>query len=199
MIVVDVETTGLDPERDQIISIGAVDFANPRRTYYNECRLSRGVKASNDALRITGFTLSSLKDTDKPTLKEILRDFLRWTTRCRERTLAGENPWFDATFLRCASRKRGLSWSFGHRYVDLHSVSYATMLRVKKHAIVSIGESRLSLDKTLQCVGLESRKGFHNALCDSKLEAEAFSRLIYGKALFKEYSKCRLPVYLRRP
>jgi len=195
---VDVETTGLDPEKDQIISIGAVDFASPHRTYYNECRLSRDVKASRDALEITGFSLVSLKDMDKPTLREILRGFLKWTAKCNERWLAGENPWFDAAFLRRASKEHGLSWPFGHRYVDLHSVSYATMMRVKKYAMVSDGKSGLSLDETLRCVGLESRKGFHNALGDAKLEAEAFSRLIYGKALFEEYSKYRLPANLRR-
>jgi DNA polymerase III epsilon subunit-like protein len=198
LIVVDVETTGLDPGKDQIISIGAVDFASPHRTYYKECRLSRGVKASRDALEITGFSLVSLKDTNKPTLREILRDFEKWTAKCNERTLAGENPWFDATFLRRAFREHGLSWPFGHRYVDLHSLSYATMMRIKKRATASGGKSGLSLDETLRCVGLEPRKGFHNALGDAKLEAEAFSRLIYGKALFKEYTKYHLPDYLRR-
>lgn len=196
MIVVDIETTGLDPERDQIISIGAVDFANPRRTYYNECRLSRGVKVSKAALEITGFSLPQLKDRHKPALKEILQEFLKWTTTCKERTLAGENPWFDATFLRRALSEYGLAYPFGHRYVDLHSVSYATLLRAKKRAMVSNGVSSLSLDKTLRCMELEPRKGFHDALTDAKLEAEAFSRLIYGKALFKEYSKQNLPAHL---
>src|SRR5438309_10297822 len=38
LIVVDVETSGLDDEADQILSIGAVDF-DLASTYYEECRL----------------------------------------------------------------------------------------------------------------------------------------------------------------
>jgi DNA polymerase III epsilon subunit-like protein len=199
LIVVDVETTGLELEKHQIISIGAVDFANPRETYYKECRLSRGAKVSKKALIIAGFTLAQLKDKRKPLLKEILREFLRWTTTCKERTLAGENIWFDVRFLQHASRKYGLTWPFGHRYVDLHSVSYAARLRARKRAMVADGVSSLSLDETLRFVGLKPRKGPHHALNDAKLEAEALSRLMYEKALLKEFSEYRLPSYLRYP
>jgi DNA polymerase III epsilon subunit-like protein len=196
LIVVDVETTGLDPERHQIISIGAVNFADPREPYYGECRLSPGSEVSEEALKITGVTLEEL-ERRKRTLEEILQEFLKWTTTCKERTLAGENIWFDARFLQHALGKCGLAWTFGHRYVDLHSVSYAMRTRAKKCAMVANGVSSLSLDETLQFVGLKPRKGSHHAREDAKLEAEALSRLMYGKALLKKFSRYRLPTYLR--
>ena len=34
MIIVDVETTGIDPEKHSIVSIGAVDFSNPSNEFY---------------------------------------------------------------------------------------------------------------------------------------------------------------------
>jgi DNA polymerase III epsilon subunit-like protein len=196
LIVVDVETSGLDEERDQVVSIGAVDFAKPQRTYYNECRLSRRVRPTQEALHITGFSLKDLRSRDKPTEREIVGQFLDWGKRSR--MLAGENPWFDAAFLHRASSRYGLAWPFGHRLVDLPSVSYSTQLRLKEYAILPKRDSSLSLDKTLKFVGLEPRKTFHNALGDAKLEAEALSRLIYGKPLVDEYSKYRVPSYLKR-
>jgi DNA polymerase III epsilon subunit-like protein len=194
LIVVDVETSGLDEERDQIVSIGAVDFAKPQRTYYNECRLSRRVRPTQEALDITGFSLKDLRSRDRPTEGEIVRQFLDWGKKGR--MLAGENPWFDAAFLRRASSRYGVAWPFGHRLVDLHSVSYSTQLRLEC-AVFPKRSRSLSLDKTLKFVGLEPRKTFHNALEDAKLEAEALSRLIYGKSLLSEYSKYKVPSYLK--
>ena len=56
MIVVDVETTGLYPNKNSIVSIGAVDFLNPVNTFYQECRIWRGAKISDQALEVNGFT-----------------------------------------------------------------------------------------------------------------------------------------------
>ena len=36
----------------------------------------------------------------------------------------------------------------------------------------------------------------HNALEDSKLTAECFSRLLYGKNVFPKYSQFKIPRYL---
>jgi len=63
MIVVDLETTGLDPGENSIVSIGAIDFVNPSRTFYKECRIPAGTKVSKESLKITGLTLKGLKDS----------------------------------------------------------------------------------------------------------------------------------------
>ncbi len=196
MIVVDVETTGLDFNIDQILSIGAVDFTKPHRTFYAECALSRGVRPTKEALDITGFSIKAIQEKKKPSQKKIMRQFLHWTTKSNEKIIAGENPWFDGLFLRRASRKYGFAWPFSHRYIDLHSISYAFMMRANRRALISKRQSDLGLDTTLQYVGLEPRAGFHNALSDAKLEAEALSRLLHGKVLLNEYSRFRLPQYL---
>jgi len=196
LIVVDIETSGLDIEKDQILSIGAVDLDNASRTFYEECRLLDGAKVSEEALRVTGFSLAMLTDKRKPILVAVLRNFLDWTSGCTERTLAGENPWFDIAFLRRMSKEYGLAWQFGHRYVDLHSLSYVAHLRSGKLPPPQEGRSSVSLDQTLQFVGLRPRDGVHNALTDAKLEAEAISRLVYSKSLLKEFSQYRVPDYL---
>ena len=48
MIIIDVETTGLDPKKYSIVSIGAVDFKKPMRTFYEECRIWDGAEVSEE-------------------------------------------------------------------------------------------------------------------------------------------------------
>lgn len=76
MIVVDVETTGIDPNKHSIISICAVDFYT-KRLFYEECRPWKGSKISKKALEINGISKEELLNRDK-SLKEILIDFLEW-------------------------------------------------------------------------------------------------------------------------
>ena len=51
----------------------------------------------------------------------------------------------------------------------------------------------LNLDSILEYVGLLRREGTHHALTDAKLEAEALSRLLYGKNLLPEYGGNPIP------
>jgi len=55
----------------------------------------------------------------------------------------------------------------------------------------------MDLPKILEFVGLRDERKFHNALEDCKLEAECFSRIIYGKNLLLEYSDFLIPGYLK--
>ena len=56
MIVVDVETSGLDDEKNSLLSIGAVDFYNPKNQFYGECRVREGAEVNPEALEVNGFT-----------------------------------------------------------------------------------------------------------------------------------------------
>ena len=52
MIVVDLETTGVDPRKHSILSIGAVDFNNQENYFYGECRIREGALIDNYALAV---------------------------------------------------------------------------------------------------------------------------------------------------
>lgn len=213
MIVVDVEASGIDPKKNSILSLGAVDFLNPTNQFYEECRVWHGAEIDHSALEYCGFTLEEATDPKKQSDGELLEHFFQWAQGCSEITMAGENVvWLDLAIISATAERTGINHEFafksqfsyqgpmpfGYRTVDLHSLSYSHHLSRNIRPRMQKGLSKLSLDETLQYVGLEPEPKPHNGLNGAKLEAEAFSRLIYGKSLLGEYASLSVPEYLRR-
>lgn len=223
MIVVDVETTGVDAKLCSLLSVGALDFDNPTNQFYMECFAFPGAHVEKEALKISGFTLeevttpsvsppgkggegkgeksSGLADSAtsfrkggiESTDKEVVEEFLKWMKTCKEWTLAGQNPSFDRSFLEETAHRYHINWPLAHRTIDLHSVAYAEFLKIGKEIPRKNNHSALNLDRILEYVGLPTRAKKHNALEDAKLEAEAFSRLLNRRGLLEEYREFPLP------
>lgn len=198
MIIVDVETTGVHPEKHAILSIGAVDFSHPEKQFYEECYIWEGAQVMqegeeglNGALLINGFTEENIRDKNKNSQKEIIEKFYAWVQTCEEQTFAGQNISFDLGFLTATAKREGINWYLKRRSIDLHTLAYAEYL--KKSLPVPIN---INLDTTLVYVGLPEEPKPHHALTGAKLEAEAFSRIIYGKKLIKEFKQLPIPDYL---
>src|SRR4051812_32241086 len=66
MLVVDVEASGIDPQKHSIVSVGALDIANPTNRFYMECRVWEGAHIMPDALAVNGFTKEQITDPTKP-------------------------------------------------------------------------------------------------------------------------------------
>jgi hypothetical protein len=91
-----------------------------------------------------------------------------------------------------------LNYPFHYRTFDLHSVAQTIYFKINNKFLFSKGYSDLGTVNILKFVGIDSVKKdrVHNALEDCKFVAEAFSRLVYGKNLLKEYSEFKIPNYL---
>ncbi len=177
MIVLDLETSGLDPLTHSILSIGAVEYDNPKNIFYGECTLREGAVVDLVALEINGFTLDHIKSTKK-SCEQLLKEFLIWTETIKHKTIAGHNVWFDASFLREGFKFYHIKWAFRHRYVDLHSIFYFHCL---KHSIpfpLNKGISGIDLDFIITYLHLKPREGVHNALSDAQLTCESFKILL---------------------
>ncbi|MEM3431284.1 MAG: 3'-5' exonuclease [Candidatus Micrarchaeia archaeon] len=198
MLIVDLETTGVNPKKNSIVSIGAIDFLHPERTFYEECRPWNGAEIDDDALAVNGFTKEQILDEDRKTLYEAMNNFLKWVSESENQTLGGHNFGFDWAFLKETAEIYNLSWKPHRRIVDLHSVCYTHHL--KRGIIPPLKDNRtdLSFNKVLNYVGLPDEPVPHNALFGAKAAAEAFSRLLYGKSLLDEFKKHPLPDYLKR-
>lgn len=196
MIVVDVETTGTDAARHAIVSIGAVDFEHPERTFYRECRIFEGAQVEAEALAVNGFTLDQITDISKPTLEQAMGEFIAWCRTIDERTLGGHNTSFDRDFLQASADRYNLAWRFGNRVLDLHSFAWMHMTRRGDTPPTRGGRSGLSCDAILVYTGLPEEPQPHNGLVGATMEAEAFSRLTRGTSLVREYSQYPLPAHI---
>ena len=193
MIVVDVEASGTEYQKHSIVSIGAVDFENPGRQFYDECRIWEGAHIMDGALEVNGFTEAEITDPSKKTEAEIVRAFLAWTTETHNRTLAGQNVSFDRDFLKAAAERAGLDWDLAYRTVDTHSLAYMHHIMRDLPIPIEKNRSALDLDAILNYCGIPNEPTPHNALTGALSHAEVISRLLYNKKLLPEFEKYDIP------
>ena len=203
MIIVDVETSGINPEKNSILSIGAVDFSNPENQFYGECCMWEGAeveegdgKGVNGALDVNGFTREEIYDKTKSSEKQLLEKFFTWVQTCEEQTFAGQNPFFDNEFISSAAKRANLSWWMWDRLIDLHTLGYTHYLKRGLTPPLRNKKTSVRLDSILAYVGLPEEPKPHNGLIGAKVEAEAFSRLLFSKNLLKDFTQYPLPEYL---
>lgn len=194
MLVVDLEMSGLDSERHSIISIGAVDFWNPSRTMYLECRMRPGAEYDPEAGLVHGLSKEYLEQQPLSE-QQLVMQFLAWAGQSPVRVIMGMCPWKDLEFLSKACERYKFDWVFGHRAIDLHSVAIAHHFANGVDLPMKDNIIKLGLDPIAQYCGIppRNRNEPHNALSDAKITAECFSRLLTKKGLFPEYEKFEIP------
>ena len=197
MIVLDIETTGLDPGRHSIIEVGALDFDCPGNYFNERCQIWDGAEIDSKALEINGLTLNEIKDQTILTQKELISNFMIWADQIADKTIAGQNVDFDIYFLNESSKRCGLNLSLGKRKVDQHSIVYAHFIKRNIRPPLKDGFSNLNSDLIMNYVGLPSEPKPHRALTGARFEAEALSRLLFGRMMFDEFNNHAIPYYLK--
>jgi len=194
MIVIDVETTGLDPNRHAVISLGAIDLENTEHVFYSECRAFEGAEIDEDALIVNGFSKKDILDPSKQDPLILILGFIEFSKLCKDMTLAGLNVGvFDLAFLEMTAKREKVNWIFGRHTIDLHTLCYGHMRRHNQAIPLKNKHSALNLARILEYVGLSNIDVPHHALEDAKLTAECISRLLYNKPLLEEFKLVPIP------
>lgn len=194
MLIVDVESSGTDYAKHSILSIGALDLANPQNQFYDECRIWDGAHISAEALEVNGSTEAEITDPAKKSEAEIVKAFIAWALDLEERTFAGQNPSFDRDFLKAGAERAGhTDWPFAHRTIDSHTLCYMHMVKRGLVPPVANHRSALNLDAVLNYCGIPEEPKPHNALTGAMSHAEVISRLLYDRKLLPEFDRYSIP------
>jgi len=167
-IVLDTETTGLDPfTGDRIVEIGAVELYNHMPTgevYHQYINPERDMPAG--AFAVHGLSIEFL--SDKPVFAKVAQDFLDFIKDSR---LIIHNAAFDMKFLNAE-----LDWS-SHPQIPMKQALDTLAIARKKYA-----GAQNSLDALCRRFGIDNaNRTLHGALLDSEILAEVYLELIGGR------------------
>ncbi|MEF2278068.1 3'-5' exonuclease [Deinococcus sp. YIM 134068] len=171
VVVFDLETTGLSPERDAIVEIGALRVRDGRVEEGEHFQtLVRPLTATGEVLPIPWRVqqvhgISNEMVRAAPHLADVLPDFLAFVG---DSPVVAHNIGFDGGFMRAAARRHGLVWSPTAEHCTMR-LSRQVFPRERTHNLDVLAQ-RLDLGFT--------RGGRHRSLGDARVTAEAFVRLM---------------------
>lgn len=171
-IVLDTETTGLEPEQGhRIIEIGCVELVNRRRTgreYHQYLNPERAIDAG--ATDVHGITAEDL--ANKPRFADIAEEFLRFISGAE---LVIHNAAFDVAFLNHELARLD---SHHGRIQDICKVLDTLELARQMHP----GQKN-SLDALCKRYNIDnSQRTVHGALLDAQILADVYLAMTGGQA-----------------
>ena len=155
-VAIDLETTGLRPEQDAIIEIGAVKFAGDQIVDTFESFVACASPIPYRVRRLTGISAVQLRGA--PTLAELLprlREFLG------DYPLVGHSVPFDAAFLRRSGLARR------NPLVDTYELASTLLPGLPNYTLATVGDA----------LGVSSPT-YHRALADAQLARDVLLALL---------------------
>ena len=216
MIILDIETSGIDTGKSGIWQIGAIEFENLENQFLEEGRIDDEDEVVEGAIKITGRSEEEMRDNNKQSQKQLILNFLKWADSCNEKMVLGHNVGWDISFIQNKCLKHNIIDQcrkvLSQRSIDLHALAQIKKMEKEgKFSTTEGGRSNMNLSNVMEFCGLKDNrihvtdKGetkkegkIHNALEDCKIEGECYSRLMYGKNLFQEYAQFKIPEALKK-
>ncbi|WP_347956487.1 DEDD exonuclease domain-containing protein [Gordonia aichiensis] len=162
-VVVDLETTGTDPERDRITEIGAVKIRGGEVLGEFATLVDPGRALPPQIVALTGITTAMLYDA--PPIEQVLPAFIEFA---RGSVLVAHNARFDMGFLRHSAARLRFEWPFG---TSLCTVVLARRVLDRQEA----PSVKLSALADLFNVSVRPT---HRALDDARATVDVFHRLL---------------------
>lgn len=195
MLIIDIEASGTNYQKHSIVSLGAIDFSNPTRQFYQECKIWEGAHIMDEALVVNGFSKEQIIDSSKMTEAELVIQFMEWSEELSDRTLAGQNVSFDRDMLHAGIERAGQNWTLPYRTLDTHTMCYTHMVKrgILPPRDLEHKRSALNLDAIMNYCGIPDEPEPHNALTGAKSHAEVIARLLYDQQLLPEFTQFKIP------
>jgi len=179
-VVVDIETSGLNPQTDALLEIAAVSLNTDKNntidigdTYAYHIEPFVGARMDPESLAITGIDPGHPLRYAVPEqqvlhqLFSIVQELVE-ENGCQRAVLVGHNAWFDLAFLQAATKRCNLKSSPFHSFTSFDTATLAG---------VFLGETVLA--KAMKVAEIEfNAKEAHSAIYDAEKTAELFCYMI---------------------
>ena len=168
-IAIDLETTGLDSQKESVIEISAVKFKNGVQDSVFSYLLNPGKTISPFIEDLTGITNEMV--SDKPLFNDIIDEFISFIS---DFPIVGHNVSFDINFIKVQS-KNEIDLEESHQICDTYLLSKAILF----------SNTQFSLEALSDYYNL-STKGSHRATNDAINSGLVFLQLLEELILFNK-------------
>jgi CRISPR-associated protein Cas2 len=134
-IVLDLETTGLSPEKDHIIEIGAIKFSNHTKIDSFHAIIIPQAPINTCTLKISGLTKAQIMENGQPLSDAIAKLFLFVGSL----PIVAHNVDFDKDFLIAACQKLSLP-IFRNRLIDTLTLSRRLLKTLPNHKLQTLAD-----------------------------------------------------------
>lgn len=176
LAIIDLETTGLDPTKHEIIEVGMIIVSQPNleiiETYEAKVKPLHIETSTSEALTVNGYNKQEWENAQN--IEDVLQDIADKAADC---IICNHNVNFDWSFLLEGFTKYNITHSF-----DYHMYDIASMIWLK---LSDTQLPRLNLNITAQFLGVESEPNQHRALNGATVACNVLRAL-------KNYSSSRM-------
>ncbi len=175
-VIVDVETSGLNPQTDALLEIAAVTIGMdekgklyPDQAYDYHIEPFVGANLDPQALEITGIDPHQPLRYALPEQQALRRLFTEVSqqiqvTQCQRAVLVGHNAWFDLAFMQAGAKRAGITTVPFHSFTTFDTATLGG---------VALGETVLA--RAVRKAGIRfDVEEAHSAVYDARKTAELF-------------------------
>lgn len=160
-VIIDIETTGLSVENDEILEIGAIRIVNGKTVEEYERLIAVKTEIAQNISELTGITQEQVKENGKP-INETLPSFMDFV---KGSEVAGYNVNFDHDFLLAECSRQG---------IDITKIKFTDVMTIVKSKLK--GMRSYNLESVAKRLGITTKQQ-HRALSDCYLLYQVYCKL----------------------
>ncbi len=178
ILLIDLETTGLDSTKHEIIQLGAVlldkKTLKEKKVFNTYVKPSKWKNRDPESMEINKISFDQVKDA--PGLKEVLKEFHELFPPSTVVLSYYGGP-LDMDFLRFAYKRMGKKWQFDYHFFNLWGLFYA-YLAGKNKLKNTKRFTGFTLDDFVKIFKIKKSENRHDALADCRIEAEILRKVM---------------------
>ena len=139
-VIIDIETTGLSVENDEILEIGAIRIVNGKIVEEYERLIAVKTEIVQNISELTGITQEQVKENGKP-INEVLPSFMDFV---KGSEVAGYNVDFDHDFLLAECNRQGIDIT-KIKFKDVMTIVKSKLKGMRSYKLEAVSYTHLTL------------------------------------------------------